>query len=130
MRRPGVLAAVGVCSVLLCGCNLQQLTAAEVLSLDSTAGLKDTGNITVAGRWDLSYGWDCSREQSQGTAGADRFAVTVYNSDDDSLAAEHPQVTVIKGKGSGTLHFQRGGTYYAHVDSVCDWRLSVEDLGS
>ena len=121
---------ISVPLLVLTGCNLQALSAAEVVSIDSTQGVDPTGNFTVPGRWDLSYNWDCSRELSQGVAGADRFDMTVYNADDASLAAEHPQVTVLKRKGGSTMHFQRGGTYYVQVDSACDWRLSVEDLGT
>jgi hypothetical protein len=126
-----VLRACAVAGGVLCiaGCNTQALTAAEVLSIDSAQGVDPTGNFTVPGRWDLTYAWDCARAQSQGVAGANRFAMTVYNADDKSLAAEHPQVTALSRKGGSTMHFGRSGTYFVQVDSACDWRLSVEDFG-
>lgn len=132
MRRGpfAIRCGIAVCATLcLAGCNTQALSAAEVLSVDSSQGVDPTGNFTVLGHWGLAYAFDCSREQSEGVAGADRFAMSVYNADDQSLASEHPQVSAISRKGGTTMHFARGGTYFVQVDSACDWRLSVEDFG-
>jgi len=117
-------------ALLVTACNATVLSNAEVLSVDSTQNLNPTGEFTVVGKWDLTYSWDCSSQLSEGVAGADRFAFSVYNADDDSLAADQPTVTATGRKGGTTVHHQRGGTYYIKLTTVCDWRLAVDDLSS
>ncbi len=110
------------------GCSGQLLKTAQVMDLDSSLHINPTGSFTVAAAWDLKYTYDCSSQHSQGLLKANKATVIVYNSDDDSLNAEHPRVTAQGLSGGATVHFKRGGTFYAEVDTVCSWRVVVIDL--
>jgi len=75
--------------------------------------------------WSLAYTWDCSTERSQNPTVSAQFAFVVFNADDTSLASEHPTLQREGLKGSGTLHYARGGAYYIRVTSPCDWRIKT-----
>ena len=124
MRR----ALLALAAVLLTACSTQLLSSSQVLDIDSAQGIDPTGNFTVTGAWDLAYTYDCSRQRSEGLGGADGFSFTVFNSDDHSLASEHPELKVKGRNGRGTLHFKRGGIYYVRIDSICDWTLNAREL--
>ena len=122
------LAAVAVAAVLLSGCSLKFASQSEILVTDSTqsAGTPNsTGNFTTTGSWDLKINWDCSKQRSEGLAGANGFAMTVYNADDTSTDSEHPHLQVQGNKGGRDLRFKRAGTFYVGVETSCDWNLKV-----
>jgi hypothetical protein len=115
-------------AVILGGCSAQALSSARVMDIDSAQGVNPTGNFTMAGKWDLNYHFDCSKQRSEGINNAKGFSMIVYNSDDASAAFEHPELKVRATSGGETLHFHRGGTYRVAIDSLCDWRISADDL--
>lgn len=114
--------------VALSGCSGQLLKTSQIMDIDSSLRIDPTGSFTVAASWDLKYTYDCSSQKSQGLASANQVTITVYNSDDDSLNAEHPTIVAHGRSGGATLHFKRGGTFYAQIDTVCSWRVVVVDL--
>ena len=91
----------------------------------NTSDQTQTGRFQPAGAWTLEYSWNCKREQSEGISGAQGLSVAVYNSDDDSLAAEHPQLSSGRSVGNGVLHFMRSGDYYISMQTQCDWNVSI-----
>jgi hypothetical protein len=102
----------------------------QILDVDSSAGKDHTSSVILAGVWDVHYSWDCTHQQQEKKAGADGAIFEVYNTSDDTLAAENPQTTGKGRSGGGVLHFKRAGDYYVAVTSVCDWHVSVDDLSA
>ena len=125
--------AASVAPLLLSGCGgLKLLSQAEVLSVDSSQvgsveGSATTGQFSVPAKWQLNVKYDCSKQKSEGIAGVDTFDMIVYNGDDDSENAEHPELHLTGRKKTMSLTFKRGGTFYFNVDSRCDWNLRVLD---
>jgi hypothetical protein len=134
--------ATGLSLLFVCvaglACNTQLLTQTNVLDEDSSLSGSTTGfttaSFSVASTWDLTYTYDCRRQLTEKLVGANGFEVIVYNADDripntdlSSGNSEHPDTVVVGKKGSSTIHFKRGGTFYLKVASLCDWRVSVVD---
>jgi hypothetical protein len=114
---------------VLAGCSTT-LASTEVLSIDNTQNVDPTADFTVDGSWDLSYHWDCSSQQSEGVAGADRAEFDIINSDDDTLDSEHPMVVVKGRSGGSSVHFVRSGTFHILVTTPCSWRLAVDEAST
>jgi hypothetical protein len=128
MRRALLPIAAVLITAVLSGCSGQGLKNTQILDVDSTLKVDPTGSFTVAGAWDLKYTFDCSNQQSQRLLNANQVALTVFNSDDDSLNSEHATAGAKGRSGGTTLHFTRGGTFYVLVETVCSWRVVVLDL--
>lgn len=109
--------------LLLAACGGSRLDA-TLLDGDGQGDQYSTA-FEPPGAWSLSYTWDCSTARSQNPTVSTSFAFVVFDADDTSLAAEHPTLVRNGLKGSGTLRFSRGGAYYVHVTSPCDWRLKA-----
>jgi hypothetical protein len=121
------IAAIVAACLLMTACNLKFAGSTDLVNLDSTQSNNMSGNFTVPGTWDLKYSWDCSKQASQGATDIDRFSMSIYNSDDDSTAFEHPDTTRKGRSGGETLHFKHSGQYYFTIDSPCDWQAKVVD---
>lgn len=85
----------------------------------------DTARFAPPGAWDLAYSWDCAHADSEGLPGIQGIDAVIYNSDDQSTAFEHPEVINKAPRGKGVLHYQRGGDYYVHLETRCDWTIDV-----
>lgn len=120
--------AVAAALLLFAGtaCGNRLLTSSVIQDVDSSQNVKP-GNFTVNGKWDLVYSWDCSRQRSERMSDINRFAMTIYYTDDMSTAFEHPYVKLTGAGGKGVLHYQRGGEYKVVPDTPCDWRIQVVD---
>ena len=117
-----------VAALALAGCSNQLLKNTQVLDVDSSLHVDPTGSFTVAAAWDLKYTFDCSSQLSQRLIPAGQVTLTVFDSDDQSFNAEHPNLTASGRSGGSTVHFSRGGTFYVQVTSPCSWRVVVTDL--
>jgi hypothetical protein len=108
------------------GCGSSPSTASRtLLDFDATSNVK-TENFQTHGRWDVAYSWDCGQVRSQGNLAAAGLKVVVYNSDDDSTAAEsNPEFTGKGLSGQGTVHYRNPGLYYFQITTVCKYRIRV-----
>lgn len=122
-----LLAAIALSVLPACSTTL---ASDEVLSIDSSMNVNPTADFAVQSTWTLAYHWDCSSQISEGTAGANGLSFTVVNSDDDTLNSEHPSLDLKGRSGGSTLTFHRGGTFRIHVETACDWRLTVDEVGA
>jgi len=111
--------------MLLVGCTGSSKSGDVLAVYSSTANAGQTGRFKPAGAWDLEYSFNCSRERSEGVPGAKGLALTVHNSDDDSLAFENPQANSGAFQGKGVLHFKESGDYYVGMQTRCDWDVSI-----
>lgn len=134
MNLVAVLRAAAMCltaGTLLCGCGLGQSQSALLVDADSTSGTTQSlSPFAVSGPWQLKYTFDCTKANSEGVLDADELTVDVFNGDDNSLAFEHPQTTLVSVQRRGALSFKTPGNYYVHVDTKCDWTMQVLDLGA
>lgn len=126
MKRLIILALL---ATTVAGCKSRLLTTTQILDIDSGSKRAQTAPFNVLGTWDMTYSFDCQRQHTEGLKDLDRFDLTVYNSDDDSTSFESPEQHDRAAKGGQTVHYTRGGWYYIKVDSPCDWRLEVVQLG-
>ena len=110
----------------LAGCGSSaSATNRTVLDFDSSLIVK-TDNFETHGKWDVVYSWDCHQARAQGNQAASGFKFVVFNSDDDSTAAEtDPQVARPGVRGQGTVHYANAGFYYLQVESLCKYRIRV-----
>jgi hypothetical protein len=125
-------AATGLLAVglLAAGCgSTATANSRTLLDFDATLAQK-TENFQTHGKWDVVYSWACAVAQSQGNRAANGFRFTVFNSDDDSTAAEDkPELSLSGLKGKGTVHYRNAGIYYFQAQSLCKYRLRVISVG-
>lgn len=103
--------------------NTQQNSAVEkqtVLALTGS-GSKQSEKFTVKDAWDLEWNYDCSKFGQQGN-----FIVTVYNPD-GSASTQNSMINQLGMSGKDVQHYQKDGTFYLSVNSVCDWHITVKD---
>lgn len=127
MRRLGAGVAAATLVLLLAGCGSAAENQIRYVDMDSQSHATKTAVFNPAGSWAMTYSYDCKWQHSEGLKDLDRLNLDVFNSDDDSYAAEHPQVRATGSTGKQTLSYQRSGWYYVTIDSPCDWRLLVVD---
>ncbi|MEA2682349.1 MAG: hypothetical protein QOK05_677 [Chloroflexota bacterium] len=113
-------------TLLTSGCgSSSSATSRTLFDFDASAAQK-TENFQTHGKWDVVYSWDCSVAQAQGNKAANGFRFTVFNSDDDSTAAEDKPEVVLSGlTGKGTEHYRNAGIYYFKLNSLCKYRVRV-----
>lgn len=130
MRRLARRIPVVVALALLSACSLKLTSTNDILSMDgsSSGGVQDsTGDFTTPGAWDLLVTYDCTKQKSEGIFGIGTLDMKVRNADDDTLNAEHAELSLQGLKKSAKLSFRRAGTFYLGIDSRCDWRVRVID---
>jgi len=128
--RIGSVVVITSMALMLVGCSAKLQSSADILDLQGDQRIDASSKFSSPRSWDLQYGYDCSRQVSEGIPDINRFDLIVYNGDDSSTASEHPELHLEGRKKASVLHFRRGGTYYLAVDSRCDWHVSVIDTST
>lgn len=124
MRRALIVLAAVTSSVVLAACGSGPQRGQD-LYVVSSSGNGNTARFAPVGAWDLSYSWDCAKAISEGIPGVQGIDAVIYNSDDQSTAFEHPEVTGKAVRGKGVLHYKRGGDYFVGLQTRCDWTIDV-----
>jgi hypothetical protein len=125
VRRHALVAVLILAA--LAGCKRAPDRAIRFVDLDSGSHATKTGTFHPTGSWKMTYSWDCKRQHSEGLDQLDRFALEVFNADDDSTSFETPEINATGPTGKSTVPYTRSGWYYVTVNSPCDWRLIAED---
>ena len=124
MRR--VALVVGLV-LLLAACGRQ----AKDQLLDANGDWKNptlTSDAFVpTSRWSLEYDWDCRSALGRAISINPKqpIRMDLYNSDDDTYAAEHPHLTGQGMSGKTTVAYKHLGSFYLKVASSCDWHLQA-----
>ena len=124
MSRLRIALSAAACGVTLAGCGSAPPPGEDLYVLGGS-GNANTARFAPAGAWDLDYSWDCAKATSEGISGIQGIDAVIYNSDDQSTAFEHPEVSNKAPRGKGVLHYRRGGDYFVNLQTRCDWTIDV-----
>jgi hypothetical protein len=123
--RVASAAALAVIVLAASGCKASTSDSSKLVNLRGK-GFGGSGLLLPKHPWTVKYGWDCTKQLSEGRNVLQKVRLNVMHADDGSYVEKDYLVQRTGKQGDGVLNYDRPGAYLVTITTDCDYRLRID----